>query len=190
MAVLFGGRTLETAETGPHVNVVHIHTPESSAVNTSSTSPWSCGASHRSGPFPKRSLEIGAIVVAFIYWWPVAAAYVAWKIAGYPAFSQMKEFANSGSFNFAGGEGRSRFARAFAAAKGCSGTSATSGNWAFEEYRRAELERLEARRRALQEESRAFTDFVEELKRAKDREQFDAFMAKRRSEGGGPTIEA
>ena len=55
---------------------------------------------------------------------------------------------------------------------------------------RAELERLEARRRALQEESRAFAEFVEELKRAKDREQFDAFMAKRRSEGGGPTIEA
>ena len=80
-------------------------------------------------------------------------------------------------------DGRSRFARAFEAAKGYSGTSATSGNWAFEEYRRAELERLEARRRALQEESRAFTDFVEELKRAKDREQFDAFMAQRRASG-------
>lgn len=157
-------------------------------MNTSSTTPWSCGGSRRSGPFPKRSLEIGAIVVAFVYWWPIAVAYVAWKIAGYPALGQMKEFANSGSFSFAGGDGRSRFARAFEAAKGTSG--AASGNWAFEEYRRAELERLEARRRALQEESRAFAEFVEELKRAKDREQFDAFMAKRRSENGGPTISA
>ena len=98
-------------------------------MNTSSTTPWSCGASRRSGPFPKRSLEIGAIVVAFVYWWPIAVAYVAWKIAGYPALSQMKEFANSGSFSFAGGDGRSRFARAFEAAKGYSGTGATSGNW-------------------------------------------------------------
>lgn len=159
-------------------------------MNTSSTSPWSSGASHRSGPFPKRSIEIGAIVVGFIYWWPIAVAYVAWKIAGYPALGQMKELAKNGSFTFAGGTGPSRFARAFEAATGRAGTGATSGNWAFEEYRRAELERLEARRRALQEESRAFADFVEELKRAKDREQFDAFMAKRRSEGGGPTIEA
>lgn len=159
-------------------------------MNTSSTSPWSCGASHRSGPFPKRSLEIGAIVVSFIYWWPIAVAYVAWKIAGYPALGQMKVFANNGSFSFASGNGASRFARAFEAAKAYPGTGATSGNWAFEEYRRAELERLEARRRALQEESRAFAEFVEELKRAKDREQFDAFMAKRRSEGGGPTIDA
>src|SRR5215212_9462438 len=31
--------------------------------------------------------------------------------------------------------------------------------------------------------ARAFAPFVEELKRAKDREEFDAFMAKRRSAG-------
>lgn len=158
-------------------------------MNTSSTSPWSCGAS-RSGPFPKRSLEIGAIVVSFIYVWPVAVAYVAWKIAGYPALDRMREFARSGSWSFGSSDGQSRFARAFQAAKDGGAYRATGGNWAFEEYRREELDRLEARRRALQEESRAFAEFVEELKRAKDREQFDAFMAKRRSEGGGPTINA
>ena len=62
--------------------------------------------------------------------------------------------------------------------------AAPTGNWAFEEYRQRELERLEEERRRLDEESRAFAEFVEELKRAKDREEFDAFMAKRRS---GPT---
>ncbi len=56
-----------------------------------------------------------------------------------------------------------------------------SGNWAFEEYRRKEIERLEEERRRLEEESRAFTEFVDELKRARDREQFDAFMARRRA---------
>ena len=165
-------------------------------VNTSSpSSSWSGGAC-RSGPFPRRSLEIGAIVVGFIYWWPLAVAYVAWKIAGYPALSQMREFAQTGSWSFAGTNPTSRFAQAFEAAKDRGMSRARygkTGNWAFDEYRRAEIERLEARRRALQEESQAFAEFVEELKRAKDREQFDAFMAKRRNEGGaggGPTIDA
>lgn len=170
-------------------------------MNTSSasTSPWAGHHACRSGPFPRRSLEIGAIVVGFIYWWPLAVAYVAWKIAGYPALSQMREFAQTGSWSFAGNH-TSRFAKAYEAAKERGMRGGTTGNWAFDEYRKAEIERLEARRRALQEESRAFAEFVEELKRAKDREQFDAFMAKRRSETGraetdrtdkdGPVIDA
>ena len=52
---------------------------------------------------------------------------------------------------------------------------------------RRELERLEEERRRLDEEARAFSAFVEELKRAKDREEFDAFMAKRRADNNGPT---
>ena len=174
-------------------------TSERPTVNTSSSSasPWSGGHACRSGPFPRRSLEIGAIVVGFIYWWPLAVAYVAWKIAGYPALSQMREFAQTGSWSFAG-NAQSRFAQAFEAAKdrgmNRSGFRGGTGNWAFEEYRRAEIEKLEARRRALQEESRAFAEFVEELKRAKDREQFDAFMAKSRGQNGsekdGPVIDA
>jgi chromosome segregation ATPase len=62
-----------------------------------------------------------------------------------------------------------------------------TGNAAFEEYRRNELRRLDEERRKLDEEARAFRDFVEELKRAKDREEFDAFMAKRRADTGGST---
>lgn len=153
------------------------------------TSSLTGGHACRSGPFPRRSLEIGAIVVGFIYFWPAALAYVAWKIAGYPALAQMKDFANTGNFGFSGDGGRSRFAKAFEAAKDGAVYRGSTGNLAFDEYRKAELEKLEARRRALQEESRHFAEFVEELKRAKDREQFDAYMAKRRSEGSGPTID-
>ncbi|NNC01144.1 DUF2852 domain-containing protein, partial [Corallococcus exiguus] len=50
-----------------------------------------------------------------------------------------------------------------------------------------ELQRLEEERRRLDEEARAFRSFVEELKRAKDRDEFDAFMAKRRNEKPGAT---
>ncbi|GEP02385.1 DUF2852 domain-containing protein [Methylobacterium oxalidis] len=148
----------------------------------SSTSSWSSGKVCRSGPFPRRSIEIGAIVVSFIYWWPLAVAYIAWKLAGYPALAEMRDLASRGVSSWNGGpRPASRFARAFEAANGA------SGNWAFDEYRKAELDRLDAQRRALQEESRAFAEFVEELKRAKDREQFDAFMAKRRAQGPGGT---
>ena len=145
-----------------------------------SSSSWANGKVCRSGPFPRRSLEIGAIVVSFIYWWPLGLALVAWKVAGYPALGEFRDLAKRGAASWEGGSARaSRFARAFEA----SNRRGTSGNWAFEEYRKGELDRLDAQRRALQEESRAFAAFVEELKRAKDRDQFDAFMAKRRADG-------
>ncbi|SFF25582.1 DUF2852 domain-containing protein [Methylobacterium sp. 13MFTsu3.1M2] len=153
-------------------------------MTSQSSSPWATGRLCRSGPFPRRSLEIGAIVVGFIYWWPIGLALVAWKFAGYPAFAEMRDAARRTVSEFEGGRPASRFARAFEAANRRGG----SGNAAFDEYRRAELDRLEAQRRALEEESRAFSDFVEELKRARDREQFDAFMAKRRTEGGGRAV--
>ncbi|ACL55510.1 DUF2852 domain-containing protein [Methylobacterium nodulans] len=134
---------------------------------TFSSAPWSNGRACRgAGPFPRRSLEIGAIVLGFIYVWPLAVAYVVWKLMGYPAFDELKSFAERA---FRGGFG------------GAGAFRPGTGNWAFEEYRQRELERLEEERRRLEEESRAFAEFVEELKRARDREQFDAFMAKRRA---------
>ena len=149
-------------------------------MTSQTSSPWATGRLSRSGPFPRRSLEIGAIVVGFIYWWPVGLALVAWKFAGYPAFAELRDTARRTMSDFEGSRPVSRFARAFEAANRRDST----GNAAFDDYRRSELDRLDAQRRALEEESKAFTAFVEELRRAKDREQFDAFMAKRRSEGG------
>jgi hypothetical protein len=55
----------------------------------------------------------------------------------------------------------------------------TSGNAAFDAYRKAQLERLEAERRKLDEEQRAFADYVEKLRHAKDQDEFDRFMSER-----------
>ena len=65
------------------------------------------------------------------------------------------------------------------AARWCGAGS--SGNWAFDEYRAETLRRLE-------EEQREFTSYLERLRRAKDKAEFDQFMAemRRRTEGGGP----
>jgi hypothetical protein len=53
-----------------------------------------------------------------------------------------------------------------------SGESRSTGNAAFDDYREATLRRLE-------EERREFTQFLERLRRAKDQEEFDSFMAER-----------
>ena len=52
-----------------------------------------------------------------------------------------------------------------------------SGNAAFDEYRAETLRRLE-------EEQREFVDYLERLRKAKDKAEFDQFMADRR-----PTVE-
>ena len=51
---------------------------------------------------------------------------------------------------------------------------ATSGNRAFDDYRAETLKRLE-------EEQQEFKDFLARLRFAKDRSEFDQFMAERRS---------
>lgn len=51
-----------------------------------------------------------------------------------------------------------------------------SGNTAFDEWRAAELSRLERECGELEMKHREFTAFVESLRRAKDRETFDRFM--------------
>lgn len=53
------------------------------------------------------------------------------------------------------------------------GDSASSGNRAFDDYRMETLRRLE-------DEQREFRDFLERLRLAKDKQEFDQFMAERR----------
>jgi hypothetical protein len=61
------------------------------------------------------------------------------------------------------------------------GYRASSGNRAFDEYRTYTLRRLE-------EEQREFMEFLDRLRHAKDKAEFDQFMAERgsRSEDHGP----
>ncbi|WP_112664387.1 DUF2852 domain-containing protein [Microvirga flavescens] len=154
------------------------------------SSAWNAGAEpgsehgarhHRCGGPPRRALEIIGVIVAFFWFWPLAVAYLVWRVAGRPKASEMRAFFED---NF------SRFRETFSGgpAGGFGYGPGGTGNSAFEEYRRAELKRLEEERRRLDEEARAFASFVEDLKRAKDREEFDAFMAKRRAENNGSGV--
>ena len=57
--------------------------------------------------------------------------------------------------------------------------SGPSGNHAFDEYREETLRRLE-------EEEREFREFLDRLRHAKDKAEFDQFMAERRSRPDNP----
>jgi Protein of unknown function (DUF2852) len=54
-----------------------------------------------------------------------------------------------------------------------------TGNSAFEDWKRGELERLEEERQKLAAAQQEFAEFLGQLKRAKDREEFDRFFAAR-----------
>lgn len=56
---------------------------------------------------------------------------------------------------------------------------APSGNAAFDDWRRAELSRLDEERRRLDESRREFEEYVQELRRARDQEEFNAFRSRR-----------
>lgn len=60
-----------------------------------------------------------------------------------------------------------------------SGAGSPTGNRAFDDYREETLSRLE-------HEAREFREFVDQLRKAQDKEAFDRFMAQRRAGGSSP----
>ena len=62
-----------------------------------------------------------------------------------------------------------------------------TGNRAFDEWRDSELARLEEERRKLEEAEREFAAHIEELRRARDREEFERFMKARHNRPTGET---
>jgi signal transduction histidine kinase len=115
---------------------------------------------------------IAVMVAGFILFWPVGLA-----ILGYLLWSgRMGCGARNGEMSrwqqrWADRWDRKveRFGREFR------GSFASSGNAAFDEYREETLRRLE-------EEQREFREFLERLRKAKDKSEFDQFMADRRNQ--------
>ena len=111
---------------------------------------------------------IGLMVLAFFVFWPLGLAILAFLIW-------------SGRMGCGNGRGMSRW-RARAEEMGRNTAwwcppQRTSGNRAFDDYRAETLRRLE-------DEQREFQDFLQRLREAKDKAEFDQFMADRRGRGG------
>src|SRR5215468_8585588 len=112
---------------------------------------------------------IGLMVLGFIVFWPLGLAMLAYILWGDRFQGWKREFTGARN-GFWGCHGR-RHARYHGFGR--------TGNVAFDDWREKELERLEEERRRLDETLKEFDSYLRELRRAKDQEEFDRFMAER-----------
>ena len=118
-------------------------------------------------PHPVDKLAwVGLTALGFLVWWPFGLAILAYLIWS----GKMRCWHSDNPNN----PQHSGFGRFFHAAGGCGDRrrSTSSGNTAFDEYRNETLRRLE-------EDQREFMEFLDRLRRARDRAEFDQFMAER-----------
>ena len=145
-------------------------------------SPWA--SPWRRGPVERmwqiRPTWIVATVLAFIIWWPLGLSLLGFLIGSGRMGCRGSRF-RAAEPGWGSGAGPWAAWRNF-----CGGDSdraaPTSGNAAFDEYRAETLRRLE-------EEQKEFTAFLERLRVAKDKAEFDAFMAERRQRAQRPPEE-
>jgi hypothetical protein len=114
---------------------------------------------------------IVAMILGFIFWWPLGLIILGitigsrkmrcWSGRGYDRWQERMQ------------DKMDRM-RAKMDSFGQGGAWRSSGNRAFDEYRTETLRRLE-------EEQREFRDFLQRLRAAKDKAEFDQFMAERRN---------
>jgi hypothetical protein len=116
---------------------------------------------------------IGLMVLGFMVFWPLGLAMLAYVLWG-DRLEKFKSGLNrtTGRFN----AGKWDWGRP-------GGFAARTGNVAFDEWRDAELRRLDEERRKLDDLYAEFDEYSRELRRAKDQEEFNAFMSRRRAEG-------
>jgi uncharacterized protein DUF2852 len=112
-------------------------------------------------------------VLGFILFWPIGLAMLAFVIGS----GRMGCWRHRGFGRWHNG----RVESVRDAAARWYGGAPTSGNRAFDEYRTETLRRLE-------DEQREFKEFLDRLRFAKDKAEFDEFLAerRRRGEGGAP----
>ena len=122
-------------------------------------------------------MVIGTIL-GFLFWWPVGLAFLFFTLRS----TQMGCWSHSDRFEnkmqrmqYKMERMRGRMER-----HGFGFGPPSSGNRAFDEYRAETLRRLE-------EEQTEFRDFLDRLRHAKDKEEFDQFMAQHRPRPAAPS---
>jgi hypothetical protein len=117
------------------------------------------------------------MILGFIFFWPLGLAMLAYIIWGDRIPEVRRHFQGmkaDWSRDWDCGPGWSRRNGSRTA-----GGFTRSGNAAFDDYREKELTRLEEERKRLDEELREFESYVNDLRRARDAEEFDRFMRER-----------
>ena len=118
---------------------------------------------------------IALMILGFILWWPVGLAILAYIIWGRRMYGCSGRWQNKmEKMQYKMERMRSRMDGRYGAP--------SSGNRAFDEYRSETLKRLE-------DEQNEFKDFLDRLRHAKDKAEFDQFMAERRARPTPPTVD-
>jgi hypothetical protein len=125
---------------------------------------------------------IGLMIISFILFWPLGLVVLGYTIGSGRMACWTQD--SGGRWQRRMERMQHKMSRMQEAAErwGCgSRTSyrAATGNRAFDEYRAETLRRLE-------EEQREFIEFLDRLRHAKDKTEFDEFMAERRRRPPGP----
>ena len=126
-------------------------------------------------------LTIVLMVIGFIVAWPLGLIMLAYILWGDRIPEVRRHFGEMTKSDWAGAPRSER-----------RGFGGHSGNFAFDDYRSAELKRLDEERKRLDEERRQFESYVRDLRRARDKEEFDRFMSERANrprKTGGETID-
>ena len=110
-----------------------------------------------------RPLWIVMAILGFVFFWPIGLAVV-----GYLFWSGKMRCGHAN-----GSEWRNKW-------RSRAGLYGSTGNQAFDDYRDETLRKLE-------EDGREFRGFVDRLRRAKDKEEFDSFMSERSFRPATPT---
>jgi len=106
------------------------------------------------------------MILAFIAYWPLGLAILAYVV--WSGRMRCWRYAGPGRWQ---NEGKERMREAMGRWCGAK-RGFSSGNRAFDDYREETLRRLE-------EEEREFKEFLDRLRQAKDKAEFDQFMAER-----------
>lgn len=126
-------------------------------------------------------LTITLMVLGFIAFWPLGLlvlGYILWgeKFGG--SAEKAEHYWSKGKAWCGANKGQRGWGRH-------SYGFTSSGNAAFDEYRSEQLRRLEEERARLDAEIEAFHEYMANLNKAKDREEFDRFMNERRGSRQG-----
>jgi hypothetical protein len=137
-------------------------------MNTTATATRMCSSKGRWS-----ALNIVLMIIGFAVFWPLGLAMLAWMIWGEEIGRRAGDLKQQLRSSFGG---RPSFRP---------GMFGDTGNLAFDEYRTRELRRLDEERRKLDAMRAEFDNFVKELRRVKDQEEFDRFMQDFRARSGG-----
>ena len=117
-------------------------------------------------------LTIVLMILGFILWWPLGLAMLAYILWG-------ERFGGSAEKAEEWVKSKKKWAKKCRSHR----HGYSSGNAAFDDYRAEQLERLEKERQRLDDEIKEFQDYMHNLHKARDREEFDRFMSNRKEKG-------